>query len=62
MYDDSVVVRLKDRDQRLMVNGLVEFKNDLERQGKPTEDVSRLIMKVIDARPAREKWRSREAR
>ena len=49
-------------DQRLLVNGLVEFKNGLERQGKPTEDVENLIMKVIDAPPAKEKRREREAR
>ena len=45
---DRVCVTLENFDQRLMVNGLVEFKNDLIRQGKPTEDVENLIMKVID--------------
>jgi len=59
---DRVCVTLENFDQRLMVNGLVEFKNDLIRQGKPTEDVENLIMKVIDAPPAKEKRRDREAR
>lgn len=58
----KVCVTLEDFDHRLMVNGLVEFKNDLIRQGKPTEDIENLIMKVIDAPPAKEKRRDREAR
>ena len=53
---------LENFDQRLMVNSLVEFKNDLLRQGKPTEDVENLIMKVIDAPPVKEKRRDRETR
>jgi hypothetical protein len=62
MNSERVCVTLENFDQRLMVNGLVEFKNELERQGKPTEDVENLIMKVIDAPPAKEKRRDREAR
>ncbi len=62
MQSDRVCVTLENFDQRLLVNGLVEFKNGLERQGKPTEDVENLIMKVIDAPPAKEKRRDREAR
>ena len=62
MNGEKVCVTLESFDQRLMVNGLVEFKNDLARRGKPTEDVENLIMKVIDAPPAKEKRRDREAR
>lgn len=62
MQSDRVCVTLENFDQRLLVNGLLEFKNGLERQGKPTEDVENLIMKVIDAPPAKEKRRDREAR
>ena len=62
MKGDKVCVTLESFDHRLMVNGLIEFKNDLERLGKPTEDVENLIMKVIDAPPAKEKRRDREAR
>ena len=60
--NERVCVTLENFDQRLMVNGLVEFKNDLLRQGKPTEDVESLIMKVIDAPPVKEKRRDRETR
>ena len=38
-----------DYEQRLMVNGLNAFRNDLIRDGKPTEDINALLMKVIDA-------------
>jgi len=49
-------------DQRLMVNSLVEFKNRLEQQGQPTEDVANLILKVINAPVTRERRWCHEAR
>ena len=33
----------------IMVRGLTSFRNDVLREGKPTEDVDELILKVIDA-------------
>ena len=63
MADEKRVVMLDDFEQRLMVNGLTDFRNDLLREDKPTEDVDDLILKVIDAPTKREKRRSdREAR
>ena len=62
MNNGKVYVTLESFDQRLMINSLVSFKNDLEKQGKPTEDVSYLIMKVINAPSARDKRRTRDAR
>lgn len=47
--DEKVVVMLDDFEQRLMVSGLADFRNDLIRDEKPTEDVDELILKVIDA-------------
>lgn len=47
--DEKVVVILDDFEQRLMVSGLADFRNDLIRDEKPTEDVDELILKVIDA-------------
>ena len=61
MYGE-VVLKLNDFEQRLMVNGLVEFKNDLTRNDKPTEDVDDLILKVIDAPHVKQRRRDREAR
>ena len=61
--DEKVVVTLDDFEQRLMVNGLTDFRNDLLREDKPTEDINELIMKVIDATTRKEKKKAdREAR
>lgn len=54
---DEVILKLNGYEQRLMVNGLVEFKNDLHESDRPTEDVDDLILKVIDAPPAKHKRR-----
>ena len=63
MTDEKRVIVLDDFEQRLVVNGLTEFRNDLLREDKPTEDVDDLILKVIDAPTKREKRRAeREAR
>ena len=61
--DEKVVVTLDDFEQRLLVNGLTDFRNDLLREDKPTEDINELIMKVIDAPTRKEKKKAdREAR
>ena len=61
--DEKVVVTLDDFEQRLLVSGLADFRNDLIRDEKPTEDVDDLILKVIDAPPQKEKRKAdREAR
>ena len=60
---DKKILSLDDFEQRLMVRGLTDFRNDALRSGKPTEDVDDLILKVIDAPTKREKRRAdREAR
>ena len=61
--DEKVVVTLDDFEQRLLVSGLADFRNDLIRDEKPTEDVDNLILKVIDAPTQKEKRKAdREAR
>ena len=63
MVHEKVVVELDNFEQRLMVSGLADFRNDLIREDKPTEDVDDLILKVIDAPTKKEKRRAfREAR
>jgi len=63
MADERRVVMLDDFEQRLMVNGLTDFRNDLLREDKPTEDLDDLILKVIDAPTKKEKRRAdRETR
>ena len=53
--DEKVVVTLDDFEQRLLVSGLADFRNDLIRDEKPTEDVDDLLLKVIDAPTQKEK-------
>ena len=61
--DEKIVVTLDNFEQRLMVSGLADFRNDLIRDEKPTEDVDDLILKVIDAPTQKEKKKAdREAR
>ena len=63
MRDEKRVVTLNGFEQRLMVAGLADFRNDAIRDGKPTEDLDGLILKVIDAPTKRQKRRAdREAR
>ena len=62
MRQEKVTITLESFDRRLLVNSLVEFKNRLEQQGQPTEDVASLILKVINAPCTREKRRFHEAR
>ena len=61
MRDEKRVVTLSDYEQRLMVRGLADFRNDAIRDGKPTEDVDSLLLKVLDAPKKREKRRADRA-
>ena len=63
MAEEKKVVTLDDFEQRLMVSGLMDFRNDLLRDEKPTEDINDLILRAIDAPTKKEKRRAdREAR
>ncbi len=63
MRDEKRVVTLNGFEQRLMVAGLTDFRNDAIRDSKPTEDLDGLILKVIDAPTKRQKRRAdRETR
>ena len=55
MADEKKVITLDDFEQRLMVSGLMDFRNDLLKEEKPTEDINDLILKVIDAPTKTEK-------
>lgn len=63
MAEEKKVVTPDDFEQRLMVSSLMDFRNDLLRDEKPTEDINDLILKAIDAPTKKEKRRAdREAR
>lgn len=63
MIEETRVISVDNYEQRLMVAGLNEFRNDLLKDGKPTEDVDHLLLKVIDAPSRKQKRRvDRETR
>lgn len=61
MAEDKVVVVLDSFEQRLMVSALTDFRNDLIREERPTEDVDGLLLKVIDAAPQKERKKADRA-
>ena len=64
MRAERKCLRMDNFDQGLMVKSLVGFRNDLIRDKMPTEDVERLLLRVIDAPQEKKKRRlfDREAR
>jgi len=56
------MIKVSDFEQRLLVNGMNRFRNDLIREELPTEDVDDVLLKIIDAPPAKRKKADREAR
>lgn len=62
MTDSDVLIKVNDFEQRLLVNGMNRFRNDLIREELPTEDVDDVLLKIIDAPPAKKKRILREAR
>lgn len=42
-------ITLSDFEYRLLINALVDYRNKLLEENKPTEDVNELLVKVIDA-------------
>lgn len=61
MAEEKVVMTLDSFEQRLMVSALTDFRNDLLREEKPTEDVDGLLLKVIDAAPQKERKKADRA-
>lgn len=62
MREEKRVITVDDFEQNLMINGINEFRNMLLEQGMPTEEVDKLLMKVIDAPPQRRRRFDREDR
>ena len=62
MREEKRVITVDDFEQNLMINGINEFRNMLLEQGMPTEDVDKLLIKVIDAPLLRKRRFDREDR
>lgn len=44
----KVKLILSDFERRLLVNALIEWRNKLLQEDKPTEDINNLLLKVIN--------------
>ena len=63
MKTDKRVITVDSFEHDLLINGFNEFRNQLLKDEKPTEDVDSLLRKIIDAPYLKEKRRaSYEAR
>lgn len=61
MAEEKVVVTLDSFEQRLLVGALTDFRNELIREERPTEDMDVLLLKVIDAAPQKERKKADRA-
>ena len=61
MADDKIVVTMDSFEQRLLVGALTDFRNELIREERPTEDVDVVLLKVIDAAPQKERKKADRA-
>lgn len=63
MKTDKRVITVDSFEHDLLINGFNEFRNQLLKDEKPTEDVDSLLLKIIDAPYLKEKRRqANEAR
>ena len=63
MTEIKRVIEVSDFEHRLMVNCMRTARNEYIDEGAPTEDVSRLMVKVMEAPTKKEKKKAdREAR
>ena len=62
MRDVKRVIEVSDYEHRVIMEALNDRRNDFIFGNKPTEDVSDLLLKVIDAPSKRKKDRDRDAR
>lgn len=60
--EKKVVVTLTDYEQRILVRGMNEYRNQLLKEEKPTEDVARVMLKVIQAKSKKKGPLARETR
>ena len=62
MTDNSIMIKVSDFEQRILVNGMNRFRNDLIQEDLPTEDVDDILLKIIDAPATKRTKADREAR
>ena len=50
MAEEQYLLNLSSFEKRLLVQGMNHFRNNLIKEGKPTEDVDDVLLKLIDAK------------
>ena len=61
LKDKDRIIKISDFEHRLLLNCIRKARNVYIDEGKPTEDVSRLMLKVVEA-PAKKQRAVHEAR
>lgn len=56
MKNENVCVEYTAEEQRILVKGMVEFRNELLQLEKPVDDVDSIILKTTNGKPVRKKW------
>lgn len=62
MREIKRVIEVSDYEHRVMMEALNDRRNDFISENKPSEDVSDLLLKVIDAPSKRKRDKNRDAR
>ncbi len=62
MKEELRMIEVDGFEHRVMIEALADRRNDYIAEQKPTEDVSDLLLKVIDAPTKKQKKRDREER
>ena len=62
MSEEQVTLTMNHFEQRVLVQGMNHYRTELLNMEKPTEDVDDLLLKIIDAPPAKRKRDFRETR
>lgn len=62
MREVKRVIEVSDYEHRVMMEALNDRRNDFISENKPSEDVSDLLLKVIDAPSKRKRDKCRDAR
>lgn len=62
MREVKRAIEVSDYEHRVMMEALNDRRNDFISENKPSEDVSDLLLKVIDAPSKRKRDKSRDAR
>ena len=44
----GITITLDDLEKRIILRGMMNYRNALQREGEPTDDVDELIMKIIN--------------